>query len=298
MSEASHEFPLYADQEAAESAIYGRKIEAVAYFPGSVRGLAPGADVTMHGLKIGAVTAVGLTYDAAADAILAPVRFEVQPERLVGVGKQVRANPATAVDELVGRGLRATLQSASLITGQMVVALEFKPDAPPATVGRDGDAFVIPTVDSGGFSGIEAGAATLLAKVNTIPFGEIGKSLAQTAQGLDNVANGPQLKEALAALATTMAAAQNTVQKLDTGVSPLLRRLPDMAADLQKTLAQTNRLASSLEAGYGDNTRFNHDLERLLVQANESLRSIQSLTELLSRHPEALIRGRTGQGPE
>jgi paraquat-inducible protein B len=35
---------------------------------------------------------------------------------------------------LVGLGLRATLQSANLITGQMLVALEFVPNAPPATV--------------------------------------------------------------------------------------------------------------------------------------------------------------------
>jgi paraquat-inducible protein B len=95
-----------------------------------------------------------------------------------------------------------------------------------------------------------------------------------------------------------MVSVQETVRKLDTGVTPLLKRLPEISADLQKTMAQTNKLATSLESGYGDNTRFNRDLERLLVQANEAMRSIQSLSDLLTRHPEALIRGRTNRGTE
>jgi paraquat-inducible protein B len=37
-------------------------------------------------------------------------------------------------------------------------------------------------------------------------------------------------------------------------------------------------------------------MERLLVQANDSLRSIRALSDLLARHPEALIKGRP-EGP-
>ncbi len=43
----------------------------------------------VHGLKVGEVTDVRLTYDRAKDAVLAPVRFEVEPERVVGVGDRV-----------------------------------------------------------------------------------------------------------------------------------------------------------------------------------------------------------------
>jgi paraquat-inducible protein B len=52
----------------------------------------------------------------------------------------------------------------------------------------------------------------------------------------------------------------------------------------------------SLDSGYGDNTKFNRDMERLLVQANDALRSIRALSDLLARHPEALIKGRP-EGP-
>src|SRR5437016_38560 len=124
----NHVFPLFADRDAANSASYTRKIQVISYFPGSVKGLAPGSEVTMHGLKVGEVTDVRLVYDPAKDAIVAPVRFEVEPERVIGVGKRVFKTDAEAVDALHKKGLRASLQSTSLITGQQMVTLEFVPD--------------------------------------------------------------------------------------------------------------------------------------------------------------------------
>src|SRR6266481_5118505 len=57
----NHVFPLFADRDAANNASYTRKIQVISYFPGSVKGLAPGSEVTMHGLKVGQVTNVRLT---------------------------------------------------------------------------------------------------------------------------------------------------------------------------------------------------------------------------------------------
>jgi hypothetical protein len=78
-------------------------------------------------------------------------------------------------------GLVASLQSASLITGQQVVALDFVHDAPPATVAMDGSDFVLPTTEGGGFAGLEASATALLDKVNTMPFKQIGDNLGNRA---------------------------------------------------------------------------------------------------------------------
>jgi paraquat-inducible protein B len=50
-------------------------------------------------------------------------------------------------------------------------------------------------------------------------------------------------------------------------------------------MANANRLVMSLDNGYGDNTKFNRELERLLLQTNDAVRSIRSLADLLSRHP-------------
>ena len=291
-----HVFPLFADRETANAASYTRDIPAIAYFPGSVSGLAPGAAVTMHGLKVGEVTDVRLSYDAAKDAIVAPVRFVVEPERVVGIGERVFKTDAEAIGALLKKGLRASLQSASLITGQQNVALDFVTDAPEAEVSMDGPDFVVPAGEGGGFAGLTASATELLNKVNTMPFDQIGKNLEGILKSVNDVAQGPQMKKALTELTSMIASAQSMVQNLNSGLSPAAKQLPEVAAGLQKTLANANKLVLSLDNGYGDNTKFNRDIDRLMVQANDAVRSIRSLADLLARHPEALIKGRP-EGP-
>jgi paraquat-inducible protein B len=257
-----------------------------------------GAKVTLRGLTIGRVTDVRLVYDPTKDDIVAPVRFEVEPERFVGIGRQMVKDTGVGVKMLVGLGLRATLQSANLITGQMLVALEFVPNAPPATVTMEDGAFVLPTTESGGFSGLTASATELLRKVNTIPFDSLGRNLDKTTAGLNDLVIGPQLKQVLTSLNSTLTSVRETVQNLDAGLAPAMSKLPDVATSLQRTMTDANKLMVSLQSGYGDNTQFNRDLNRLMIQLNDATRSIRSLADLLARHPEALIKGRPVGGVE
>src|SRR5262249_14094266 len=81
-SKADQYFPLYASSDAARSAGFGRRLNLVSYFQGSVAGLQVGADVTLHGLKIGEVTGLGLRYDPKDDAIAVPVHYKVEAERI------------------------------------------------------------------------------------------------------------------------------------------------------------------------------------------------------------------------
>ena len=282
----NHVFPLFADRDAANNASYTRKIPMISYFPSSVKGLAPGSEVTVHGLKVGQVTEVRLTYDRANDTVLAPVRYEIEPERVVGVGVRVFKTDVESVEALLKGGLRASLQSASLITGQQVVALDFVTDAPPVPVTKEGEDFVLPTTEGGGFAGLASSANDLLGKVNQIPFDQIGKSLNGILKSINDATQGPQLKKALTDLSAMIASAQAMMQRLDT------KQLPQLTADLEKTLTSANKLVLSLDSGYGDNTKFNRDLDRLMAQTTDAVRSIRALTDLLARHPEALIKGR------
>jgi paraquat-inducible protein B len=286
----NHVFPLFTDRDAANNASYTRKIPVISYFPGSVKGLAPGSEVTMHGLQVGYVTEVRLEYDRAKDIIVAPVRYEIEPERIVGVGQRVFKTDRESVEAVLSKGLRASLQSASLITGQQVVALDFVLDAPPATVTMEEGDFVLPTTEGGGFAGLASSANDLLGKVNAIPFDQIGKSLNGILKSVNDMTQGPQMKKALTDLSAMIASAQGMIQRLDT------KQLPELTAGLEKTLTSANKLVLSLDSGYGDNTKFNRDLDRLMAQTTDAVRSIRALTDLLARHPEALIKGRP-EGP-
>jgi paraquat-inducible protein B len=54
----------------------------------------------------------------------------------------------------------------------------------------------------------------------------------------------------------------------------------------------------SVDTGYGSDTQFHRDLDRLMAQLNDAVRSFKGLADLLTRHPEALVRGRTDSGAQ
>jgi paraquat-inducible protein B len=296
LAKAEQRFPLYANADAATSAGFGRHMQFVSYFTGSVAGLDPGAEVTFHGIKIGEVTDVGLVYDPKSDRIRVPVRFRVEAQRIANIASVQGVPPALIAGEMVRRGLRVTLQTPNMLTGSKVVALVLMPEAPKAEMMRDGEAFVLPSDESGGFDSITRGAGELLSKINRIDFDAIGASIASAAKGLDTTINGPELKQTLASLNATMADLKDIAHKLDTDAGPALKRLPEISVQLQESLTRISRLAGSLNTGYGDDSRFYRDMSRLMVQLNDTARSLRTLTDLLSRNPEALIKGRTDKG--
>ena len=115
---------------------------------------------------------------------------------------------AEAVEAVLKQGMRATLQSTNLITGQQSVALDFVPNAPAAAVAMDGTNFVMPTTESAGLSGLQSSATDLLDKVNAIPFDQIGKSLNGILSAANTLANGGQLRQTLTDLSDDRLKAQ------------------------------------------------------------------------------------------
>jgi paraquat-inducible protein B len=89
---------------------------------------------------------------------------------------------------------------------------------------------------------------------------------------------------------------EDLAKQLDQGLAPAVRQLPGIASGLQGTVTQANRLLLSTDRGYGEHSRFSRDVDRLMQQLNDAARSLRILADLLTRHPEALVRGRTGQG--
>jgi paraquat-inducible protein B len=287
-------FVLYADRDAADSANYEHNLLFISYFKNTVAGLSKGSPVTLHGLRIGSVTDVTLNYDPVADVVKAAVRYEVEPDRIVPMQPPDDANRDKAMLDLVHRGLRISLESANLITGTKQLALDIIPGGPDASYNKQGDAYVLTPVD-GGDGDIASSAAALLARVQTIPFEQIGDNLNKTLEGASSTINDPKLHQAIAALTETLNETQTLMTSLNKGVDPLLRRLPQIANDLEGTVQHANRLVGSLDDSHGPGSQFGRDLNRMLGQLSDAARSVRILADMLSRHPEALIRGRSEQ---
>lgn len=287
-------FRLFDDERAAAAAGFHERIPFVVYFSGSVRGLAVGAPVELFGIQIGNVTDIRLEFDPTGRESRVAVRLEIQPERMMQT-EQVRAGPPLAVARaMVQRGLRVQLRSSNLLTGQLVAALDFFPNAPAADVRQEGDAVVLPSLP-GGLDSITASASDILAKIDALPLDDMVRNLNETLAGVRAVANGPELKQSLQALASTLASVQDLARKTNAEAGPALQRLPDIARGLQATVDKASRLLGSADAGYGENSQFRRDIERLLQQFSDTARSVRLLADYLDQHPEALVRGRAGR---
>ena len=168
-------------------------------------------------------------------------------------------------------------------------------DAGPGELRKDGDDYVIPVM-GGGSDDVATAATNLVNRLSDIPFESIGKNLDQTLAGVNALVNDKQLGEAVANLRSTLTSTQALVDNLNHGLTPAMQRLPAIATGLEDSVKRTDNLIASLESGYGGDSRFNRDVSRMMSQLTDAARSIRVLADLLSRHPEALIRGRTDQG--
>jgi paraquat-inducible protein B len=294
-SRADHSFSLYPNEDAAASSSYKRTVAFVTNFTGSVSGLAAGSPVTLHGLRIGEVTGVSLVYDRTQDNVLAPVHFVLEPERIALLDLPANGDLDARLSNLVRRGLRVKLESSNILTGQKQLAMDIFHDAGAGELAKDGDAYVVPALGSGA-DDIATAAASLVNRLNDIPFASIGNNLNLTLAAVNTLASDKQLGEAITALRSTLASTQVLVNNLNNGVAPAMQRLPGIATGLEDTVKRTDRLIGSLEAGYGGDSRFSRDVGRMMSQLSDAARSLRVLADLLSRHPEALIRGRTDQG--
>ncbi len=290
-------FDLFASEEAANAAGYKQRILTVMYFQTSTSGLAVGSPVQIYGQQIGTVTDVGLELDPVNATARVRVAAEIQPERLSAVGGDPNDTPETVSRRLVNHGLRAELVTTSYITGSLAVSLDFPPNPPPGTVSMEGDAIVLPTL-GGGFSGIITSASEILQKVGAIPFAQIGNNASTLLATLNATIGGPEVKQAINAATGALVDVQGLVKRTDAGLTPLLHRLPEISNSLDQTLSRASQLVGSVNNGYGSNSQFSRDLERLMSQFNDAARSIRLLADFLDRHPEALIRGRTAEGAE
>lgn len=272
-------FTLYRDYAAAQAAGYSARIPAISYFDSSVRGLATDSPVEFLGIQVGVVNDVQLRVSPDGRSQVRVV-YEIQPQRLSREPVLPDTDPIALARALVTRGMRAQLRTASFLTGSMVLALDFVPSAPPLPLEVEAGAPVIPS-SGGGLDNILAAAANVAGKIDRLPLDSIGASLDAT----------------LRSAAGTMAGAQALVRRADQGLGPVMMRLPALVASLQETLSRAGRTLGTIDAGYGRESSFNRELERALVQVGDTARAVRLLADYLSRHPEALIRGRAEYGP-
>ncbi|MGB5852005.1 MAG: MlaD family protein [Rhodanobacter sp.] len=260
-------FKLFGDRATAMAPPDGEPHYLRMRFEQSVRGLAVDAPVEFLGINIGKVVSVRLDYDEKTQKFPVLVGAVVYPERLGAAYDKLEAmarasgqspDLSRTMGRLIAHGLRAQARTGNLLTGQLYVALDFVPHAPKVAFDPDAKPLTIPTAP-GSFDKLQEQLADIVDKLDKMPFDSIGKHLDQALAGLDSTlkqVNGqtlPAFNETLQGVRKTMGTADAALS----GDSPLQR-------NLNATLEQVQRMS----------------------------RSLRVLSDYLSGHPEALLRGR------
>ena len=283
-AEENDVFDLYKNRESMSEKIYVKKNRWLLYFDSGARGLNRGAPVELQGIQIGQVLDVNLEFNVEKADFRVPVLIETEPERLRTIGKYPEgAEKQKAMDYLVEKGMRAQLKSGSLITGQLLVALDMHPEAPPAKINWEGSYPVVPTVPAA-LEEITTSLTQVLNKVEKLPIEQIGNDLRDTVSGAKRLINSAELQHSVKALDQTLTQAQMFVAVLNTDVAPELKTA---VSNLNSALIQAQKLAKSL------NSNVAPQADRTLKEFQAAARSIKVWAEYLERHPEALIRGKS-----
>ena len=173
-------FTLHESYESIEKHAYTKKVKFIMFFDSSIRGLNLGAPVEFKGIKVGSVLDVRLEFDSDSTSFLIPVLIEIEPQRILERGVQGEVPSHQALNRLVERGLRARLQTGSLLTSQLYIELDMHPGTPVNLSGRKTPFPELPTLPTSNFGAITQSAEELLAKLNKVDIEEVTAVLIDT----------------------------------------------------------------------------------------------------------------------
>jgi len=288
----------------------------VVFFQGSVDGLAQGSQVLFRGVPLGKVVDIGIRYNPTDQSFEIPVIIEIRPDVIAKYSP-----PSTMEKEglkrLIDEGLRARLETSSLVTGQQVVQLNFFPGTPVKLQQTDLPYYQLPTLPSPTqqlMSSIETAAQdlpTLIKKAEAlVDRGQAILSPDNEAAIHSLLANAASAMKKLDAAATNLdpllVGAQNTVA----GVGQLSTHLDGVVQDnrediraalrnFREATLNANRLMDQLNQIAAENRRpirqFTEgslpDLAALIIDARTTVNKATAVLDSLERNPVRFIFG-------
>ncbi len=301
---------------------FKKTVKAVCYFEGSVGGLNVGAPVVFRGVRIGSVSEVILRVDPTKMVFTIPVYVEIEPDKFKVIGERPKEMKGQNLKALIDKGLRASLETQSLVTGQMQVGLDFHPEKPAkfAAVKYDEKTPEIPTTPTP--------LQELAQKIQKLPIEEIFDKVSSTLDSINKVAKSPEITEAVRSFNLTLADARKLVQNVDSRVGPLastvestvndygnlarnadkkietlsvglsdtIKQIQIAVSSIEKTLAEAQITLAQAKRTVSDDSTLVYEITETLQEIQKGTRSIRLLADDLKRNPESAIWGKGKSG--
>jgi paraquat-inducible protein B len=296
---------------------FRKTLRAVCYFEGSVGGLNIGAPVVFRGVRIGSVTDVVLRLETTKLTFVIPVYIELEPDKIRTVGptpKKLGENLKIFID----RGLSARLETQSIVTGQMQVALDFHPDKTAKFAEFRVDTLTpeIPTIPTP--------LQELAKKIEQLPLEQIVKDIGSAVDGIKKVVTSPEITKFIQSASAAAEETKTLVHNLNVRIDPLVLNVDAAVKDARKllqdvdkqveplgptiqksfegiektiktaelTLTAAQKTIEGIQANVGEGSPLAYELNKTFEEVSSLARSIRHLADYLERHPESVLRGK------
>ena len=233
-------------------------ITCVMYINGEIQGLHVGAPVNFRGVKVGSVTSIKMQFDRRDLTIRIPV-FVKFPKGAGSTMQLLNADPRTAQDALatlVERGLRAQLQTDSLVTGQLFVQLDIRPATAPddPSKERTSDPITnlceIPTVPTT-LQEVSNTVRQVLDKLAELPLEEMLQAFQGTLLGINRLVNASELQEAIHNVNVAFTEMQQLVRHADTNLQHVAASATTALGSFNKLATDAQQLAQHVDKQFG-----------------------------------------------
>ncbi len=273
----------------------------VLYFNESIQGLEVGSPVLFEGVPVGSVIEITIIADPVKQQTEIPVVIEAELDRFkIRIAGQFE-DPQKNMPRLIEKGLRGVLSMQSLITGKLLIEIDFFPGTPVNLKNINKSYTEIPTIPST--------ASKIGRALDKLDLEAVQKKLESALDGIAKLTNNPDLAASIGHLKETLRDARKLINRVDRQVDPL-------AKDTKKTVNDIGKLARNLDSRVGgvstsldktlssargvisEDSPLIVELQNTLKEISAMSRSIRELADYLEQHPETLIRGKGKPGNE
>jgi paraquat-inducible protein B len=266
--ENNTEFELYHSYEDILKNPFRYGAHYVIRFSQNIKGLLPGAPVEYRGITLGSVKRImlkesieyNIEQGIEGQGADIPILIYVEPGRLeLPDTKSSIENLHKSIRFGVDNGMRASLETGSLLTGAKYVNIDYFEGVEEAAIGSFLDYPTIPSIETG-LGQIEQKLTAVLDKINALP--------------LDDMVTGANA--AVATLNQTLASLHTILESQSTQQLP--KQLDATLQDLRATLK-----------GFSPDSEVYQSINSSLLRLNRTLGNMESLTRTLSEQPNAAL---------
>ncbi len=260
----------------------------VVYFRSSPQGLSVGAPVKLKGVKIGEVLDITPIYDTKG-TFNVEVIFEIIEGVVKRIGEQnPDESPEQKVKALVQKGLKAQLESESMVTGKLFIKLDFFPDDKLILEGLNKDLVEIPSIPNT-FELLEKDAKKIFDRLGKIEFEKISNNLNNLLVSSDSLIRDPELYKSIHELSENLKLSQQLIFDLDTSIVTIIDGYTEVTNSSSAALNEMKNLMIQLQTVTANNK---YELNQLLKEFRKTSEALRNLTDYLQRNPSSIFYGK------